>query len=525
MSPSTSLRWNTGIRIALLLVFVGLTARFWHPYYGFTRFLMLDAQSAELTVPELRAAPLFTYPDGYDGHYYAQLAARPLADDPVLRTSIDSVSYRARRILLSWMAWAVGGGDAVDAVRAYSWLNVALWFALAALLWRIWPATNWRATVAWAGVLFSAGVLHSVRLSLTDLLALLLVTGAVFLSERGRGGWTGALLGLAGLTRETALLATVVGVPTGRPDWRVWLKRLGWLAMCVSPFLLWILYLARQLGWQEPGMGNFMMPLSGWWWKTAEVWRRWQSEPDHWLTASTVLAHAGLTVQAVWLLARWRWRDAWWRVGAAFALMMLMLGIAVWEGHPGAATRVLLPMTVAFNVVALRNSAGSGWLLAGNLAVWSGVVALWQVPSAPLEISAGRSHGVSYVATLGDGWHQVERSRTRDWAWSAQGGELELRVWPARDGEARVVLELGGISPRAFSVDQDERPLATGEAARRPQMLELQGVRLTGGVARLRIHSPAPPELESADAGGRKLGLVLFSVRVVDPAEPVAKAR
>ena len=64
----------------------------------------MDAASAAATLPELRAAPIFTYADGYDGHYYAQLAARPAVNDPALSGAIDNVGYRARRILFSWLA-------------------------------------------------------------------------------------------------------------------------------------------------------------------------------------------------------------------------------------------------------------------------------------------------------------------------------------------------------------------------------------------------------------------------------------
>lgn len=49
-----------------------------------------------------------------------------------------------------------------------------------------------------------------------------------------------------------------------------------------------------------------------------------------------------------------RWRDPWWRVGIAYAGLMLVLGPAVWEGHPGAVTRILLPMTFAFNLLLPR---------------------------------------------------------------------------------------------------------------------------------------------------------------------------
>ncbi len=68
-------------------------------------------------LPVLRKAPIYIYHDtgGYDGLYYAQLAASPALRNPALPKAIDNLGYRARRILLSWIAWAAarrrtGGG-------------------------------------------------------------------------------------------------------------------------------------------------------------------------------------------------------------------------------------------------------------------------------------------------------------------------------------------------------------------------------------------------------------------------------
>ncbi len=233
------------VRVVLLAGFVWLAGRHWHPHYGFTRFLQMDAVSATTTLPELRAAPIFTHEYGYDGHYYAQLAARPAVNDPALAGAIDNVGYRARRMLLSWMAWAAGGGEPVAAVRAFAWLNLALWAALAALLWRIFPCHGWRETLAWAGMLFSAGVLHSVRLALTDLLALVLVAGATMVAGRERRGLAATLLGLGGLARETALLGAVTLLPPGRGTPADWRRMAGWLALVAVPLALWVVICVR----------------------------------------------------------------------------------------------------------------------------------------------------------------------------------------------------------------------------------------------------------------------------------------
>ena len=77
----------------------------------------------------------------------------------------------------------------------------------------------------------------------------------------------------------------------------------------------------------------------------------------------------GLTIQAAVLLIVRVWRNPWWRAGMGSVMLMVVLGPAVWEGLPGAATRVLLPMTFAFNVVL----PGTRWFwplwVLGNLAI------------------------------------------------------------------------------------------------------------------------------------------------------------
>ena len=45
-----------------------------------------------------------------------------------------------------------------------------------------------------------------------------------------------------------------------------------------------------------------------------------------------------------------------------------MMGVIVWEGAPGAAARVMLPMTLAFNLLVIKRRDNVAWLLVGNLA-------------------------------------------------------------------------------------------------------------------------------------------------------------
>ena len=105
-------RWIfRAIAVALAGVFLASVARFYHPGYGFTALLGLPQDHA-YELPALRAIPHIDYPPSasYDGQFYAQLALEPLLRNPDIDRALDQPPYRARRILLSWTAWALGLG-------------------------------------------------------------------------------------------------------------------------------------------------------------------------------------------------------------------------------------------------------------------------------------------------------------------------------------------------------------------------------------------------------------------------------
>ena len=160
-----------------VIAFALLAGRFWHPYYGFTKFVQLDAADARSGIPEIREHPVFAYDgfNGYDGAAYTQIAFYPLLDSPDLQPALGNVPYRARRILGSALAWVLAAGNPARIANTYAALNLAVWLVLAVTLWRVLPVRDARSWLAWAGVMFSAGALHSVRLALTDLLAATLV--------------------------------------------------------------------------------------------------------------------------------------------------------------------------------------------------------------------------------------------------------------------------------------------------------------------------------------------------------------
>ena len=111
-------------------------------------------------------------------------------------------------------------------------------------------------------------------------------------------------------------------------------------------------------------------------------------------------------------------------MGISFAVLMVFLGEAVWEGYPGAASRVLLPMQLAFNVLV---PAGRWWrvvLVAGNLTLLAAPFVL-QPPAnegyilggntALLSNAAGQAVGLQYTT----GWYAWEGNRSFFWCWAS----------------------------------------------------------------------------------------------------------
>lgn len=515
-------RWGWRHRLALagvaaVVAFLVLAGRFWHPYYGFTRWLQLDELDAAVAVRELRAQPVFVYPgeNGYDGAAYVQIAFHPDLDSPELSTAIGNVPYRARRILGSAVAWLLAGGNPAYIANRYAALNVAVWLALALLLWRVLPVTDARGWVAWAGVMFSAGALHSVRLALTDLLGAALVTAALALAERGRGRAGLAALALSGLARETALIA-VTGLWRG--PWmaaRPWALNAGRTVLVALPLLAWMGYVRWKAGPADQGLGNLALPVLGWVEKWGEVCRIYVREPNfRWLNTTTLFATIALTVQAAWLFRRPRLDQPWWRAGVTSAALMLLLGTAVWEGQPGAATRVLLPMSIAFAVLVVRERARWGWVAGGSLAVFSGVLALWHVPHHADELAAGRTRQGAYIIRLVDGWSGVERDARRAWAWAGTRGELMVQLPAAVRTEALVRLNMRALTARDVEIRDASGVRWRGHVGGKLTAVEFAARVPADGRLRLIFESNAPPVSEGAQSDARQLGFAVYDLRI-----------
>lgn len=505
LTSRVGLEWLA--RLAGVALFVVLMARFWHPYYGFTRLLQFDVPTVGQMTPALRDGPFFAVePSGYDGLYYGQLASDPRLRDPELAGGMDNYAYRARRILTPALAHALAGGDRIASVQIYAWLNLAAWCALGAIMWRLLPIGDWHRTAAWLALMFSAGALHSVRLALVDLPALCWLALAWLAWERGR--WLGCAFALAAaaLSRETSVLAAGV---LAFHLWRTAGPRraLTLLAIAIGPLVAWLLYVRLQAGHTGSGWDNLRFPGSGLWWKWGDALASLAPGPHHTVRLATLLTTLALTLQIA-RFARGSWRQPLWGLGAAYAVLAFALGVPVWEGQPGAATRVLLPLSFAFFLLVGRDRPSWAWLWAGALTVPAGLIYLGHIPRDPTELAAGRSGSVTYIVQTSAGFHVAEHSSRRTWAWSSGSSEVQLKTWPRDDATHAVKLELVGIAPRPLRVRQGGRELWSGEIAPTRRTVELAGVEFRAGRATLELESPASAVEESP--GGRLLSFALY---------------
>ena len=510
-------RWQVrAAGIVAVVVFLGLVARLWHPVYGFTALFQLDASNDGVKIAAFRELPVYVHRDtgGYDGLYYAQIAQDPTLRDPALPPAMDNFAYRARRILPPALAWLLGAGQPAAIIHTYALLNVAAWLALAAVLWRLLEVRDARGWLAWAGVLFSAGALGSVRLALTDLVALGILAGALLAAECGRGRLAAAGLAAAGLARETALLA-VAGLC--QSPWFSKKNVARGLVVAV-PLGAWLAYVRWRAGPADQGWSNFTWPGTGLLEKWHAVIEALSTVEDRPLAWTTLLATLGLTVQAAFFVVRRDPADRWWRIGAAYTGLMLCLGTAVWEGFPGAATRVLLPLSLAFNVQAHRSRASFAWLLLGNLSVFAGLLTLRDVPSNPREVAALRQSGLAVMATAGEGWYGREAHGRHAWLWaSGQQATVAIETWPKTDAKLRLTFALRSLAPRTITILQHGREIGRAEITTTlsRHTVELQ---VAAGRATAEFSTPAEPVPESQAPGSRRLAFALY-----DPELALAK--
>lgn len=364
-----------GVLVACFLFWI---AGFYHPGFGFTALIGFP-KGHDFEAPALRAIPHYDYPAAasYDGQFYAQRAFDPLVRDPEVDRAMDLAPFRARRILFSWTAYLAGLGRPAWILEAYALQNVVAWLLLAVLLARWAPPASVRGLALWTACLFSHGMLWSVRFALLDGPSLLLTALAVKLAEDGRPIASAALAGVNGLGRETNVLAGL-SQPFPR-GWRGWLRLLGAFALIVLPLLVWEDYL-RSIYRSTIGAGVGPQTARAGVAYAGTVVRAWKRVQLSGLLSGdglNVCILVSVTAQALYLVIRRRFRSPWWRVAIGYVALMLVLDRVLWDPATGAITRVMLPMTVGFNVILAeerRSLVFWAWFAAGNIHL---IPALW----------------------------------------------------------------------------------------------------------------------------------------------------
>lgn len=358
-----------------LLLFVALVLAKYDPSTGFTSLIRFGHTWQEHQLPVVKSLPvaIAANSSGYDGQFYAQLALDPTLHDPRLDEALDAPAYRARRILVPTAAWILGLGQPAWILQACALLNVACWLALAWLLRREIAGLDRIAFARWFGCLFSMGAIESVRQSLVDLPALLLLLLAVRAWRENRPTGTTVWLALVHLTKEANLLASLalLAAPGSTPR-----RLLRVLLLSLLPLGLWSLHVHFRFPTNpggSTGLGNFTWPLFGVLQQLALSTReilRGNLDSRHLFALVAIL---GLALQAGTLWRQRQWDSAWWRIGAAYSLLLLFLGPWVWSGY-WAVCRAVLPLTIAFNLLLPSGRAFWPLWILGNLttlhAVW-----------------------------------------------------------------------------------------------------------------------------------------------------------
>src|SRR5262245_6473457 len=81
---------------ACVIAFLVYIASYYEPGLGFTRLIVFGDKFAPVALPEVQATPHYvSHGWGYDGQWYAQLAARPNPWDPELQRALDNPWYRS----------------------------------------------------------------------------------------------------------------------------------------------------------------------------------------------------------------------------------------------------------------------------------------------------------------------------------------------------------------------------------------------------------------------------------------------
>jgi hypothetical protein len=350
----------------LCLIPALFVARQFSPEHGFTRLLEVGPMYLPQALPQFQALnPATFYRKGYDGQFYAQIAIDPLLRNPQLATALDLPDYRSRRILMPALAWLLGGGRPAAAVTAYILLHVLAWYLLFGLLLKSEQPQTVQEWLCVTATMLTMGALASLQRSLTDLPAATLLVAAAVLAGRSRT----AFLALSVLTKEIyAICFWVPLVDLRNKPHAVW-RGIAHVSVIILPFLLWAIYVRSRFETHSYGGVNFAWPFEGWIYGIISLIAH--------AKVFAVFAALSLLAQLVYLALRPRFDSFYWRAAISFGIASCFLSDDPF-GSDVSFTRDLLPTTIGFNVLLMRESSAKFpvWFVTGNIGLLSGLVGL-----------------------------------------------------------------------------------------------------------------------------------------------------
>ena len=528
-TPRGNKAWRPGLVLLYLTVaagFVDKLSDYYVPEYGFTYLIgQGDELQKEYDWIEERYVTVYRHfrSSGYDAQYYAQLALDPALLDPSLVKSVDNLPYRARRILLPWTAYVLGLAQPNWILNFYAIQSAICWFLLGWLLLRWFPPTSLDRAFRWGSIMLSIGLLFSALFSLVDGPSLLLLALALRWVEQGHHWRASAILAAGGLAKETNMIGAAVLAPERWQNMKGWMKCALQGLLVALPLVIWFLVLRWRFSetGSLAGARNFAWPFVAYGERWAELIRGMMEGGVRWKFLSSGLAtHLSITVQAIFLLGWWQWKKPAWRLTVPFAVLALTLGQAVWEGYPGASSRVLLPMLLGFNLLVPRSRKWLPILILGNLTMFVGPFSIEPRPAeihsvqiSDTAVLAEQDRSAEVSVEFPRPWYGAERNRRHQWRWSEGNADIVINNPYSVALEIEIRGEWAAQDSRTARIVQNGKLWWEQSIDRKLRDWRLVGVILEPGDNKIRIESDKiSVGTDSEDA--RKLAVSLFRFEI-----------
>jgi len=211
---------------------------------------------------------------------------------------------------------------------------------------------------------------------------------------------------------------------------------------------------------------------------------------------------------------------------------MIVLGTAVWEGFPGAAVRVLLPMQLAFNVLVPRTRRWLAVLLLGNLSLLCATDFLQPTAgygyrlNGPAELLVSPDGNESARVTFDRAWFEAERRSDRYWRWArGDAGFVIINPRP-QPVIAAMSFYIDGLDRRRANLRRGDHVLWSGMIGEGDARVELTDIELAPGENAFELTTDRlPKELGSADARDLAFALRNLEIRVLRAEEAKQEVR